>query len=302
MNFTEQEARTRDLHMQVRDDAERLRASRLAALLGALQQLDYVAETLGQYIFGERAAWLLLTILEAWKALCRLRLLTHSQPGRLMSSFPRDEETQESWSSVIGRLSASTALSPLRKREHAASGGNHRSGSRTASWLLHTGEVLHVLQPLVYLALIQLQPSRHRSGWRRRAPWLFALVMEAAGLQLCSMGLRQAERERLATGGYARIGAPAVDAEENARELRHRLTLVVLFLARPAARAAARRVLSAGARAGSGRPGGGYLASCCAAALELVDQLETAPWARYFRTAESQQPSRLAYSRNVVSE
>ena len=82
-------------------------ASRLAALLSMLQSWDYVAESLTQHVVGERAGWIAVTLLEAWKATCRLRLLSHVKRGRLMSSFAPNEP-HEAWSAVVHRLGAVT--------------------------------------------------------------------------------------------------------------------------------------------------------------------------------------------------
>ena len=69
------------------DQDDEVEASRLAALLGFLQSWDYAAESMAQHLIGERAGWALVTALEAWKASCRLRLLSHVGDGRLMGSF-----------------------------------------------------------------------------------------------------------------------------------------------------------------------------------------------------------------------
>ena len=107
-------------------------------------------------------------------------------------------------------------------------------------------------------------------------PWLAALTLEAGGLQLCAIGLRRIDQAR-ASSAISSIG----DARDNTRELEHRAQLVALFLVRPAVRAAARRLLTAGLHRGYPR-----FARWCNAALDLVDALETSLWARYFRTSE----------------
>lgn len=278
---------------------DNVEASRLAALLSFLQSWDYAAESLTQHALGERAGWAVVSILEVWKAACRLRLLLHVEQGRLMSSFALDEPQEETWSTVVRRVGASSV--GLRERASARAMGREQpadSDQRNALRLVRVGEVMHVLQPVVYLLLIQLQrryvavprgvggatTSRFQLGdsawWRhtcaRRTPWLAALALEAGGLQLCALGLRRLERGRTA----AAI-ASASDASDNARELRHRSQLLALFVVRPTARAAARRLLSAGVYRGHPR-----FARWCAAALDLVDTLETSLWARYFRTCE----------------
>ena len=78
--------------------------------------------------------------------------------------------------------------------------------------------------------------------------------------------------------------ASAEHARENAHEMAHRRLLLVLFVVRPATRELARSLLQAGAsRTRVALP---RVAGWCAAALELVATLDSAVWARYFRTNE----------------
>ena len=114
-----------------------------------------------------------------------------------------------------------------------------------------------------------------------RMPWLVALGLEALGLQLCALGLRRLEQARSggSSGSRLRGVASASDARDNGRELHHRCALLALFLVRPAARVAIRKLLTYGLRHR-------LLGRWCATALELVDALETSLWARYFRTSE----------------
>ena len=276
------------------------RANRLAAILTLLQSCDYVAESASQYLLGDRGCWIVVTLLEAWKALCRLRLISHVAPGRLMSSFAPDDDAprDDDWSTVLSRL-GSSAGSALRQRAGSVRTNNgngaqangtangHDAARRRAETLLRAGDALHVLQPIAYLVLIQAtRPRRGLSTgggllaeWQRRLPWVAALALEAIGLQLSSAGLRQLQAAR----PPAAEQQPASSTFDNAREIQHRRQLLLLFLVRPAARAAAHRILAAGA---GRRGGGGRLARWCAAALELVATLETSPWARYFRTVE----------------
>lgn len=308
-----------------------LHSSRLAALLGVLQAWEYATETVVQHVVGERAGWAIVTMLEAWKASLRLRLLSHVTPGRLLSSFAPDDTPQESWSSVVRRISASSNLRARALRETGgdnSGSGDSNSGESSqaggdwkqrAAWsLVRLGEALHVLQPVVYLALLQWQQRQLRAavarrggvssssgagffggGWqregRRRMPWLVALALEAIGLQLCTLGLHQlSQQRRNLPVGPERKTSPATprgrtsiasttDALDNARELRHRWQLVALFLLRPAARAAARWMLAAGAATSERHR---RFARWCTAALELVAALETSLWARYFRSCE----------------
>ena len=279
--------------MEVDQDDE-VEASRLAALLGFLQSWDYAAESMAQHLIGERAGWALVTALEAWKASCRLRLLSHVGDGRLMGSFS-SSEGQETWSSVVRRVNTASSLrtragyGPIGRPQHEPF-----SSERLAMLLLRAGDVLHVVQPVVYLSLIQLQRPGHvilsprQSTWRlacsRSMPWLVAFALEASGLSLSSLGARLLEQSR-AKGAVAL--ASAGDAQHNARELHHRRALLALFVVRPAARAAARRLLTAGAARGQRHR---RFASWCAAALELIDTLETSVWARYFRASERVPP------------
>ena len=64
--------------------------------------------------------------------------------------------------------------------------------------------------------------------------------------------------------------------------------LVALFLLRPSAHAALRSLLHSIARIASGRQGlaSAALRSWSASAIEMIEHLETAIWARYFRTGE----------------
>ena len=283
---------------QFKDDE--VEASRIAALLSLLQSWDYVAESLSQHAIGERAGWTLVTLLEAWKAACRLRLLSYVKKGRLLCSFAPNQP-QEEWASVVRRL-GDAAAPPQGKtlRERLGGGGlevgnryarkPNSSEERSALWLMRAGELLHVLQPVAYLGLILMQRRRQQrggvSGWlAARRPWLVALALEFGGVQLCSLAMRRLEQQDLLAepGGLFRrpIVRPDV-ARENARELRHRKTLLKLFILRPAARAVARRC-SPPARSGGGQ---GRLARWCAAALDLIEMLESACWARYFRFQE----------------
>ena len=279
------------------DQEDDVDASRLSALLGFLQSWDYAAESLAQHLIGERAGWALVTVLEAWKASCRLRLLSHVGDRRLMGSFA-SSEGQEAWSSVVRRVNAASGLRERAGYAAIRAGGQppHEpfSSERMATLLLRVGDVLHVVQPVVYLSLIQLQrpgrtplsaaSPRHTAAWRlacsRSMPWLVAFALEAAGLQLSSLGAYVLEQSR-AKGAVAL--ASAGDAQHNARELQHRRALLALFVVRPAARAAARRLLEACAARGQRHR---RFASWCDTALELVDALETSVWARYFRTSE----------------
>ena len=283
-------------------DKDSLAASRLASLLSLLQNFDYVAESLAAGVVGERGGWTVVTLLEAWKATLRLRLLLgHAEPGRLMSSFAPEEEAQESWYTVVRRVGATSSLrqrlAKLRDRGGSSEEDELEARRQAAIRLVRAGELLRIIQPVAYLVLIQLQrvpaarplgPSASSTSpmramvlaaLRRRLPWLVALALEACGLKLCDVGLKRLEE----TNG-ARLSAVGA-ANANEIEMRHRRALLTLFLVRPAARAAARIVLAHGA-ARSGTMAGRLLAGWCATALDLVDSLETSCWSRYFRTSE----------------
>ena len=58
--------------------------SRLGALLSALQSMELLADSAAEQIFGTAGGWGVVTILEAWKALCRLRLISASS-GELLA-------------------------------------------------------------------------------------------------------------------------------------------------------------------------------------------------------------------------
>ena len=260
------------------ETAEVVRA-RLGALLSNLQSLDYLVESLGSAL-GDRVGWALVTLLEAWKCACRVRLLRLSAPGELLRSFGSEEQERDSLVGAVKRLRA--VASPYERRAGVgdSDGGLDDGGGHA---MIRAGDLLHVLQPLAYVALLlaQLRGADCLSrGWRRRLPWLAALTIEIAGLQLCSAGVRRLEergaQHRMSSASIPRALSKG-DAQLNALELRHRRGLVLFLLLRPAARAAARRLLEASAArspaAGSWRH----------TSLEMMDHLETAIWARYWR-------------------
>ena len=269
----------------MRDEEE---ASSCGKLLEVLQSVDFVFESLlTPLLSSDRASWTLATLLEAWKAACRLRLLAMTEPGHLLRSQRGAEAVQREALLDVARRVA-TAASPLQFR----AGGRCYATTRAAAaresgglTAMRAGEWLHVLQPTVYIAMVLAQLNGVRcltSGWRRRLPYLTALIMELVGLQLCVRGWRQLQRERtpqaraLATRG----------AQTNERELVHRRTLLALFLLRPAVREAVCRALSTMV-ASRRLP---WLAAWCRGALEMGEILERAIWARGFRTMEQQLP------------
>eukprot|EP00966_Prymnesium_polylepis_P012310 282609-Prymnesium_polylepis.1 len=243
-------------------------ASRLGALLSSLQSAEYVIEAAATRLAGEHGGWAAVTLLELWRTLCRLRLLLlmPTRPTRLLRSVASDEQHTapqvERWSSVVGRIGGDSQL-----RERARSSQLARSGARPsavdgeltrrAPWLTArtAGELLHALQPLAYLLMLLAQRARARRGGSvsslaARLPWLTALAIEVIALRLCLH--RTAPQQ--ATGQDATgllgtlLGRRAADdgamqrdeavAREEAAELEHRRKLILLFLLRPAARAA----------------------------------------------------------------
>lgn len=276
-------------------------ASRLAALLANLQSFEYAIETFASFI-DERTTWAVATLMEAWKASLRLRLLRHVPTGQLMSSFRREPE--DNWSHVVTKLSSS-----LHKRAGSlASARTQRTAPvvnesyQIAARLLRAGDIMHILQPITYLVLIHWLGRRAPSfasslppTARRRLPWLTALAMEGGGLMLCTIGAQWLEhtQRQQKNGGSSQRRASSEAVKQNAIELRHRRTLLLLFLARPSACAAAHILLGHASRNGTSTGGGrslGGLGSLggfgASPVLELLDALDRSCWARYFRTSE----------------
>ena len=278
-------------------------ASRVAALLSHLQSLEYAIESCASYVVDERTTWTIVTLIEAWKVTLRLRLLGRVQPGRLTSSFSR-EPPREEWSQVVGKLSASLLKqrggSALQQRPSAD------EVDRIAARLMRAGEIMHILQPLAYLALIHWVGRRAPCSafsslpavLRRRLPWLTALALESGGLMLCTLGAhrleQQQQQQQQRNGGSSQRRVCSVAAKENAAELRHRRALLLLFVARPSACAAARILVGHASRgghtqtqsSGSGGGGGSLIGFCASQVVELLDALDRSCWARYFRTSE----------------
>lgn len=266
------------------------RTDELGAMLSTLQSLDYLAETLAPML-GDGAGAALVTLLEAWKCACRARLLHVTAQGEMLRSFaPEPQNERESLTSVVRRLRSERRVATGRG-DGEAEGREAESGDRSnaiAHRMIRAGDLMHVLQPLAYVALLlaQLRGARCLSlGWRRRLPWLAALALEVAGLQLCTLGVRRLAQQAASDEAGHRLAASRTPpsssllARQNALELQHRRQLLLLLLLRPSARAAVRRVLE-----GSGsarpvlRPGSWRHAS-----LEMLSTLETAIWARYWR-------------------
>ena len=259
------------------DEDVRLRRARLGSLLATLQSVDFFIESLAPWWpGGERVAGLpIVTLLEAWKAACRLRLVGTLERGELLRSFTPEASDPEQLGDVVRRLRKSLSPRVLPPPVRSARG-------RAAATALYLGEVMHAIQPLVYVGLLLAQARGVRSlasGWRRRLPWLSALVLEVVSLRLCTLGVRELTAGRslqestcvstselmagrlrmlpVVTWLGAVLGVPVTHhdrrsanrtfdgphARANQLELDHRRMLVKLFVLRPAACAAIRAVL-----------------------------------------------------------
>ena len=94
---------------------EELARSRLGALLAALQAVEVPAEAVAESLAGDLGGWRAVTLLELWRAVCRLRLLrqqAHAQRGRLMPSLPHER----AWLRWRTTLSAGAAGVPACRR------------------------------------------------------------------------------------------------------------------------------------------------------------------------------------------
>ena len=164
------------------DEPFELTASRIASLIGVAQSAETVVEVLAGMLLGERSRERLLTLLEAYKACCRLRLLRLQPAGSLMHSLPPQSGTG---GRAAGRhsLGGRSGLSVRAGAPTAVQAGgfvrwpraNPRAGAcdetgadaeaaATASAplspaVLRLGEVLHILAPVLHLMLVQLLPS-----------------------------------------------------------------------------------------------------------------------------------------------
>ena len=267
-----------------------LEASRLGALLSTLQSAEYMLESVATRLAGESGGWTVITLLEVWRTVCRLRLLSLMPRGshqRLIRSVASEEPyaqpRAESWSSVIGRISADSQLRLRASRSASPTEGANGQRVLSTSWpsARSTGELLHTLQPLLYLLMLAVwraRARRHRTSTCASVPWLTALAIEMMALHLCSRGVGSETAAELP--GSRRGEANAALQREEADELEHRRKLIMLFLLRPAARAAIRILLMRfSLRVSKGSMVGGWIAL----ALELVDSLDTSCAYRYFR-------------------
>ena len=213
------------------DEPFELTASRIASLIGVAQSAETVVEMLAGMLLGERSRERLLTLLEAYKASCRLRLLRLQPAGSLMHSLPPQSgyrpigaggHSLGGRSDLSVRAGAPTALQDgglarwprASPRAGACSdAGAHAAteaaavGAPLSPALLRLGEVLHILAPVLHLLLVQLLPSptagaggSRRPGARVWLPWLTALLLDALALTLCRAGT-------YAPPGYRPIGS-----------------------------------------------------------------------------------------------
>ena len=214
------------------DEPFELTASRIASLIGVAQSAETVVEVLAGMLLGERSRERLLTLLEAYKATCRLRLLRLQPAGSLVHSLPPQSGGAAGRHSLGGRselsvrAGAPTALqdgglarwprASLRagacSDTVAAAAAATAAGAPLSPAVLRLGEVLHIVAPVMHLLLVQLFPSpsagagsSRRAGARVWLPWLAALLLDSLALALCRAGT-------YAPPGYRPIG-PAGRAE-----------------------------------------------------------------------------------------
>jgi len=262
-----------------------LAASRLGSLVSSAQSSELLIEMVAEMLLGVRGHQRVFLVLELYKAICRLRLLRLQPSGCLMRSLPPDDGTDGG--SSFGRLGGGTKLSAragapvlgsgtagqghARWPRAVAAGASDESGPSIGSDLaqsaLSLGELLHIAQPVVHLLLVQLMPESWRNTRRAWLPWLAALLIDAAALQLCITATSTPpQRESLGAvvRSLGRLSAASHSAG-NLDELRHRRELAWLFLVRPASLAAVRLVLHRLSRRRAGDAPG--------ALAQLIEQL-----------------------------
>eukprot|EP00908_Phaeocystis_cordata_P023260 Transcript_5692.p2 GENE.Transcript_5692~~Transcript_5692.p2 ORF type:complete len:298 (+),score=44.79 Transcript_5692:76-969(+) len=265
-------------------------ASRIASLINWASHAETLVEVAAELLLGEQSRQRVLTLLEAYKALCRLRLL-HLQPaGSLMRSLPPEGDGPSGLrlggrSELSKRAGAPMPLGnggPARWPRAAVAHDDvsTQAAVTSPSTALQLGEILHILQPLLHLLLVQLlTPSPNPGGAPRRAavvrawlPWLTALLVDVAALQLCRAGTHASPRTSSMNGATApradeggsgaarrlancwRLPPQSEISADNLDELRHRRQLAMLFLMRPAGLVALKTVLRS--LSSSGRAGG----------------------------------------------
>lgn len=223
---------------------DRVDASRLGALISWAQSAELVVEVAAEMTLGESARQRVLTLLEVYKALCRVRLLRLQPAGSLLRSLPPDSGDSRT-GPLLGaqttrlgaRAGVPTPLTPGRpgparwprasSSTAAAEPSPEAARSDTAQVMLTLGELLHIAQPVVHLLLVQLMPERWRASRRAWLPWLSALLLEAASLQLCTAATRSTSQSddflRDALRALCRLRASSeAHSADNLDELRHR--------------------------------------------------------------------------------
>ena len=293
-------------------DASHLESSRLGVLISTLQSAEYLLETAATRIAGDHGGWAVVTLLEFWRATCRLRLLRLQprQPEQLLQSvFVEEASNGERWANVASRIGAS---SPLRHRASllAGEGSSNTDPNRSQvqeNWLSkHTvGELLHILQPLAYLLMLLVvrvharapHSSRRLGGWQAlavRMPWLTALSIELVALRLCSRSCAPSGPDATPQHAYplngqcnGRAAATKVDVAPEVTEFAHRQKLALLFLLRPAARTITRSLL---VHISKSSPEGSTTQNWSMLTLELIDSLDASCAFRYFRTVSPAPP------------
>ncbi|KAL1528339.1 hypothetical protein AB1Y20_009693 [Prymnesium parvum] len=273
------------------DEAAELHASRLGALICALQSAEYLVEAAATRIFGEDGGWLSVTLVEAWRTLCRVRLLAAQRPAALLlRSTPSETHRRgrEPWGDVVRSIRGDGLLRErANQRQQAAFAPGLRCSS--AHFL---GEVLHAVQPLVYLLMLMGQRMRHckdghRTGVVARLPWLTSLVIEVVAFHLCSratLGPAASTLDvlRLMTAQQSCAKDPQTAIQRsNLSELEHRRKLLLLFLLRPAARSITRSLL---VQLRDSTAQNTFMRRWSEVVLELVDGLDSSCAYRYFRT------------------
>lgn len=269
-----------------------LKMSRLGAIISALQSAEYLLETVATRLVGAHGGWTVVTLLESWRAACRLRLLSLQQGSPLLLSTVTEEVGGGRWSSVASRIGARVSLRERASKlaqESGCSSEHVRTDLTTARTL---GELLHILQPLAYLLMLLVQRTRRQTPQGRdpsrlhalatRLPWLVSLSLETIALYLCSKcsGVPARHIARVGSAVSSLGGSVERVPPREAAELAHRWKLALLFLLRPGARAATRALLVCLSK----RRSPAAIRGSFRHALELIDSLDETCAFRYFRT------------------
>ena len=235
-----------------------LAAARIGTLVSSAQSAELLIEMAAEMLLGVRGHQRVFLVLELYKAVCRLRLLRLQPAGCLMRSLPPDDGADDgsSFGWLGGRTKLAAGAGPpilsdgrVRWPRAFAAGAANESGPVTGSGpaqsALSLGELLHIAQPVVHLLLVQLMPESWRNTRRAWLPWLAALLIDAAALQLCTTATSTSSQRRDLGAVVRSLGrmSAASHSTGNFDELRHRRELAWLFLVRPASLAAVRLVL-----------------------------------------------------------